>query len=156
MSGSSGAGADAEQMVARFGALFVTDSRVREQSKEGLKSAYLHEVNAVGTRRVHYPGLLVLAAIGGLIALFGGVSGARDPGPLIGIGVLVAIMSLVIYALTRKVTLAVVAGTMTLSTTLSGANSPMGGGGKAVAGAEDFIESLEAAKQDWESRHRGR
>ena len=154
MTESFGSADSAEQVVAQFGTLFVTDSRVREQSKDGLKSAYLHEVNAVGTQRTHHPWLLALAVVGVVMAFLGGVAGPRDPAPLIGGGVLVAIVFGLGYLLTRQVTLAVVAGQMTLSTTLAGANTPLGGGAKAGAAAEDFIESVEAAKHAWETRRR--
>lgn len=144
---------EGERVVAQFGTLFVTESRVREDGADGLKSAFLHEVNAAGTRRIHYPWLLAVAAVGGVL-IAAGMFG-RDSAALIGIGALVAVVAGLAYALTREVTLVVCAGNMTMSATVRGSTTPMGQSGRAVAvGADAFVEALEEAKLAWEAQSR--
>ena len=142
----SSADEEGERVVTRFGTLFVTESRVREEGTEGMRSAFLHEVNAVGLRRFHYPWLLGIAVIGLVVALYGG--------PMVAPGLVVAVIAALAYAATRRVTLVVCAGNMTLTTTVAGASTNIGGGATATKGAEDFIEALEEAKLAWEAQSR--
>ena len=141
MTTSNDSSGEVEHVLAQFGGLFVTESRVREQGTDGLRSAFLHEVNAVGTRRIHYPWLLALVAIGLIVAAAGG---SKEPA-VTGLAALVGIGAGLIYAATREVSLAVCAGSMTLKTTLKG---------KATAESEEFIEALEEAKLAWEAQNR--
>ena len=131
-----------ENVVARFGTVFVTQSRVREQDAHSLRSAFLHEVDAAGTQRTHHPWLIAVALASLLAALVLGESNASIalfPG-------LIAVAAGLAYLVTREVRLTIWAGSMSLHTKLQSGSARQ---------AEEFIDALEAAKERWEAE-RGR
>ena len=129
----------ADQIIADFGGLYVSDSRVQEERQGELRSALLHEVNAVGTHRVHYPWLMLVALI---LLLFGF---NVDEFVVRAGAVLGSVVAAVAYFATREVSLTIYAGAMSLSATLKG---------NSISEAKVFIAVLEGAKIAWEAKHR--
>ena len=121
-----------EQMISHFGAITLTNLRIRQRYTNQIKSALLGKVDGVAVQYRHYQIWLffaLLAGLGGFVAFLQ----EEELAPLI-VGVFFTVIFVGIYFATRKVVFIVYAGSMEIVEMLKGI--PM-------ASAVEFVEAVE-------------
>jgi hypothetical protein len=115
-----------EAQIALWGGFTLTSHRVWVvKAKDGqsvLQSMPIDAVQSVGIETQHFPILLLLTALFVLGAIIAGVMESGGTGPAI-LSFVMAVVCVVIYVLTRKVAVAIHAGSAVISTGIDGSKA---------------------------------
>lgn len=111
-----------ETEIMQWGPVLLTNCRVRYESTTSGNHSYvslaLDRVDWVGLTREHKPGILVLAAVVAMGALYFGMG--HDQLVITAIGIVIALLILLMYFASRTVVLAIGGGQGRISVTIKG------------------------------------